>query len=176
MSTAWQPITWIIFHFITNNYNGKYRDKYIDFFESFRSVIPCKICRNHYNKNINETENNIEQNVNEEHIFNWTVKLHNIVNKMNNKKIWSYEDAKTYYNTHNLNYSLIKLFILQYVQKNFKQGPEKTEGLFKMLNSFAYLYPDEEKRNKLIDFKERFQLNRENIRSWLLAFLIIIKN
>jgi hypothetical protein len=97
MSTIWQPITWIIFHFLTKKYNPEYHDKYITFFESFKIIIPCKMCRNHYNQNINNEENSIEKNVNTEHIFNWTVRLHNIVNKDTNKPVLSFYEALQIY-------------------------------------------------------------------------------
>ena len=58
---------------------------------------------------------------------------------------------------------------------NFKKGPEKTENLFKMLKSLAYVYHDREKRDKLIDFTSKFQLNRESLRNWVLAYLVILK-
>lgn len=176
MSTLWQPITWIIFHALTKKYNPIYHDKYITFFESFKIIIPCKMCRNHYNENINNSENSIENNINSEHIFNWTIRLHNTVNKMNHKKVWSYDEASRYYDNMKVKNDLLKIFLLQYVQKNFRQGPEKTEALFRMLNAFVYLYPDEEKRAKLIGFKEKFDLNRDSMKSWLLAVLLIIKN
>jgi hypothetical protein len=45
-----------------------------------------------------------------------------------------------------------------------------------MINTLAYLHPNEDKRNKLIGFKEQFELNRETTRNWLLAILMIIKS
>ena len=56
--------------------------------------------------------------------------------------------------------------VLEYVRNNFKKGPVKTEELFVMLNSMRYIYPEEEKRKKLINM--RTILNRNNIREWLL--------
>ena len=54
MSTTWQPLSWIIFHTLALNYNDNYQQHYINFFETFRKIIPCSICRNHYNQNINK--------------------------------------------------------------------------------------------------------------------------
>ena len=39
----------------------------------------------------------IENNINKDRIFNWTVDLHNTVNKMNHKRTWSYEESNNYY-------------------------------------------------------------------------------
>jgi hypothetical protein len=174
--TEWQRITWIFFHTVTLNYNENYKQEYINFFDSLKVIIPCSICRNHYNNNLNKDHLKIENNINNDRIFKWTIDLHNEVNKMHHKKIWSYEESESYYRHHNFNNKILKFFLLEYIKKNFRKGPEKTENLFKMMRSLPYIYPYEDKRNKLIDFKERFDLNRDSIKNWVLAFLIILKN
>jgi hypothetical protein len=174
--TEWQRITWIFFHTVTLNYNDNYKNEYVNFFDTLKVIIPCSICRNHYNGNLNKDHLRIENNINGDRIFKWTVDLHNEVNKMHHKKIWTYEEAEAYYRNHNFNNKVLKFFLLEYIKKNFKKGPEKTENLFRMMRSLPYIYPYEDKRIKLIDFKERFDLNRDSIKNWLLAFLIILKN
>jgi hypothetical protein len=174
--TEWQRITWIFFHTVSLNYNENYKHEYINFFDSLKVIIPCSICRNHYNDNLNKDHLKIENNINSDRIFKWTVDLHNEVNRMHRKKIWTYEESESYYKKNNFNDKILKFFLLEYIKKNFRKGPEKTENLFKMMRSLPYIYPYEDKRNKLIDFKERFDLNRDSIKNWLLAFLIILKN
>ena len=176
MSTLWQPLTWNIFHIIALNYNEIYRDQYISFFEAFKVIIPCSICKNHYNNNLNNSNLSIENNINKDRIFNWTIDLHNSVNKMNHKKIWSYDEARNYYTNIHLTTKVLKLFIYEFIKANFKKKPEKTINLIKMLQSIAYLHPNEEKRNKLIDFKQKFELNRFIFKKWLIAFILIIEN
>lgn len=177
MDTGWQPVTWQIFHIVSLNYNDSNKEEYKKFFRSFRTIIPCSICRGHYNSNLDKSEMNIENNVNQENIFNWTVLLHNKVNKMHSKKIWSNEEAKNFYSGNRFNiYALFKYFILAYIRSNFRKGPEKTQQLFNMLHSFAYLHPNEDKRKQLIDFTTKFQISRENIKSWLYSFLMLLKN
>lgn len=175
MSTAWQPLSWIIFHTLALNYNDKYHEHYKSFFESFTKIIPCRICRNHYTQNINKSKMTIEENINKDNIFNWTVDLHNSVNKMNYKKVWSHDEAKKYYLKNNFNQKALKIFVFEYVRANFKKNPEKTQNLIKMLNALAYLYPHEQKREKLINFKEKFALNRFTFKNWLTAFVLIIQ-
>jgi len=174
--TEWQQITWNIFHTLTLNYNDNYKQEYIIFFNSLKIIIPCRMCRNHYIENINKENMEIEKNINSDQIFNWTVDLHNSVNKMNKKKIWSYDEARKYYTDNKFNNKLLKFFIFDYIKTNFKKNFEKTTELLKMINTLPYLYPYEEKRNKLIDFKEKFELNRDNIKKWLYTFLIILKS
>ena len=173
--TEWQRATWILFHTIALNYNDQYKVEYVNFFDSLKTTIPCKICRNHYIENINKEHLSFDNNINPERIFNWTIDLHNEVNRMTHKGIWSYDDARNFYTRYNFHNGVLKFVILQYVRANFRKGPEKTEGLFRMLRSIVYLHPDEDRRNKLIGFKEKFELNRETTRNWLLAILMIIK-
>ena len=176
MSTAWQPMTWKVFHMCALFYEENYKDKYIDFFNAFKVIIPCSICRNHFNSNINKEEYSLENNINIDKIFNWTVDLHNLVNKKNHKKIWSYSEAKELYTSMKFDNDLLKFFLFQYIKLNFKKGPEKTENLFKMMRTLPYLNPDKEKRDKLIDFTTKFDINRDNMKSWLIAFCIILKS
>jgi hypothetical protein len=173
--TEWQRITWVFFHTLTLNYNDQYRDKYIEFFDTFKTIIPCKICRNHFNQNISKDNMSIDTNINSDRIFNWTVDLHNSVNKMHHKKIWNYDEARNYYTQNNFNNNILKYIVFEYIRSNFKKGMGKTEKLLIMMRSLPYLHPDENIRNRLIDFKEKFELNRDTIKNWLLAFVLIIK-
>jgi hypothetical protein len=173
--TAWQPATWVLMHTLTNQYNDEFRDEYINFFESLKVIIPCGMCRDHYNGNIANPKFGIGENVNSERIFNWTVDLHNLVNIKTGKKVWSYTEAREYYTQNRFNDGLMRFFMLQYIKTNFRRGFQKNENLFKMLRSLPYLHPDEDKRKQLIDFKNRFELNKDTVRNWLIAFLVILK-
>ena len=55
----WHQLTWKFFHKISLYYDPLYKDYYITFFESFKKLIPCKVCRYHYIEyfNINFYEN-----------------------------------------------------------------------------------------------------------------------
>ena len=73
-------------------------------------------------------------------------------------------------------YFLILIFIFEYIRSNFKKSPIRTNELIRMMNSLPYIHPYLNKRAKLIDFKEKFELNRESMNKWLLAFCIIINS
>ena len=174
--TEWQRITWHLFHTISLNYNDKYKEEYIIFFDTLKTIIPCGTCRNHYIENTSKDDMEIDKNINSDRIFNWTIDLHNSVNKMNRKRIWNHGESRKYYEQHNFNNKTLKFFIYEYIRANFRKNFEKTTQLLRMMNTLPYIYPYEEKRNKLVDFKERFELNRDNIRQWLFAFLLILKS
>jgi len=173
--TSWQPVTWIVMHTAANQYNEQYRDEYINFFEALKVIIPCSICRDHYNGTISKHQFSIHENVNSDKIFNWTVDLHNIVNMMHYKRLWSHQNARDFYTKYPFNNGVLKHFLIQYIRLNYRKNEEKTENLFKLMRSLAYIHPDENKRNQLIDFKNNFELNKDTIRNWLIAFLLILK-
>jgi len=174
--TEWQPITWILFHTLALDYDEIYKDHYINFFESFQTIIPCKTCRNHYKENINNNNMSIINNINKDKIFNWTIDLHNNVNKMNKTKLWTYDEAKIYYSNNKINNNMLKIFIFSYIRTNFRKNPNKTNELIRMIKSVAYIYPEMDKKTKLIDFSEKFELKRDNFKKWLFAFIIILKS
>jgi hypothetical protein len=109
--SVWKQNTWLMFHTISKNYDEQYKTKYEDFFNSFKSVIPCKICRTHYIQNISKPGLLVNENINSERIFNWTIDLHNSVNKSTNRREWSYDEARNYYNTHNFNNHIKRFYI-----------------------------------------------------------------
>lgn len=175
MSTAWKQNTWFMFHQITRRFDETHKDKYKEFFESFHHIIPCRICRNHFIQNSTKPGMTIQDNNNSERIFQWTIDLHNLVNKMHNKQQWDYNRASAFYNGQ-IPFMTAKMFIYEYILYNFRKGSGKTENLFKMLRSLAYIYPDSAKKEKLIDFVNKFDLNRDTMKKWILAYMIILKN
>ena len=59
--TAWQPATWILFHHVAKNYKEEYTPHYVAFFETFKTIIPCRICRTHYIEKLNEEKSTSNQ-------------------------------------------------------------------------------------------------------------------
>jgi len=160
-------LTWNIFHKISLYYNESYKNFYITFFETFKKIIPCKICRNHYIEYMN---NNFYENIDKGTIFYWTIDLHNNINSINNKRLWNYDEAKEYYANYDSN---LNMFLYIYIT-NFK-NKENKEELILMIKSIPYVYYDINKKKELIKFSENFELNCNNMKDWLIAFIIIIK-
>ena len=90
----WGKEGWRFIHFVALAYPNKptQKDKsnYLKFFESLQDVLPCGICAEHFRQNM--IENPIKLDSNKE-LFNWTVDIHNVVNKQNGKKVLTYEKA-----------------------------------------------------------------------------------
>ena len=90
----WGREGWKFIHYVALTYPSKPTEqdkaKYLKFFESLQDVLPCEICAAHFRQNMKEYP--IKMGSNRE-LFNWTVDIHNIVNKQNGKKILTYDEA-----------------------------------------------------------------------------------
>jgi FAD-linked sulfhydryl oxidase len=94
--SLWGPKCWYTLHSIALNYPDKPtqedQNNYRTFFKNLGNVLPCDNCKIHYSQNLVEEELNSAL-ISKKALFNWTVSLHNKVNKMNGKKEYSYEEA-----------------------------------------------------------------------------------
>lgn len=111
----WGPSTWNALHYIALGYptNPTPDDMltYKKFFELVGYVLPCKLCSEHYKKHW--TVLPIDSYLsNRMRLFEWTVKIHNIVNKLNGKKEWTLEEAKRHYLNGGPSYSWINWLLI----------------------------------------------------------------
>jgi len=98
--TTWGPFFWHTMHLVALGYPVKptYAEKRAakEFFESFTHLIPCPICKLHYADHIKQ--NPITPSLDtKKDLFQWTVKIHNLVNKDLNKPEYSDTDAIAFY-------------------------------------------------------------------------------
>lgn len=103
-TTKWGPSGWNLFHNVAINYvpNAENAKRYKVFYENFKYILPCKYCRESYEKFFNETR--IEQFLNNsERLYYWTYLIHNNVNgKLRNQGFKqepnpSYKSIKKHY-------------------------------------------------------------------------------
>ena len=173
---TWQNLTWIFFHKLSLNQEINKNDYYQIFFNTFKVILPCSFCRNHYILMLEDDKNNIKKNISKKNLFNLTIELHNTVNLKTYRKAWGYEEANKHYKTFFLNFDMVKRFLYLYVYYNFKKGPVKTEKLFEMIKSFSHIFPRHHIRKKLIHFQNQIKPNKENFQQWITAYILIIKN
>lgn len=96
----WGPPTWHAIHYIALGYPSRPDDDdratYRAFFELLGRVLPCKLCTGHYAENLKQLplEPHLES---PERLFEWTVLLHNNVNRAAGKREWSVAEAREFY-------------------------------------------------------------------------------
>ena len=93
---VWGPHGWNFLHYVSLDYpyNPTLEDKtkYKAFIESFRDVLPCEVCRKHFRENMEGADFSVILE-SKNSFFRWVVDMHNIVNKKNGKREWSYKEA-----------------------------------------------------------------------------------
>jgi len=97
---SWGEYLWHSIHFISLGYpkNPSSNDKkyYKNFYINLKNVIPCQECSEHYESNLKKY--NIDNYlVNREKLFEWTIIIHNDVNRMLGKSEWNINKAYKYY-------------------------------------------------------------------------------
>lgn len=95
----WGPGAWTFLHSITFQYpevpSDVDKQKYYTFFNSLKNVLPCPICREHYTNNLEKLPLRLD---NRNNLIEWLIDIHNEVNYLNNKKIYSYDEVYEIYN------------------------------------------------------------------------------
>ena len=133
----WGPSLWKIIHFIAKKYPLKpnVRDKNITYqlFKYLALVIPCSHCQKHYITFFTNKPPNLNSSP---ELFQWTVKLHNNVNKINKKKIIGPKIA------FRLNNGITnKEFdnLIKYLYQESNKGSVSKDALIKLVNCLKYL-------------------------------------
>jgi predicted GNAT superfamily acetyltransferase len=96
----WGPHGWKFIHYAAlgypNNPTLQEKNNYKFFYNNLQNILPCLKCRVHYAENIKNDpiDNHLHSNID---LFNWTVDIHNIINREYNKKIYSYDEALAIY-------------------------------------------------------------------------------
>lgn len=93
----WGVHGWKFIHHIAlgypNNPSENEKNNYKSFFILLGNVLPCNICSEHYYENLLRhplTDDVFSSKIN---LINWTIDMHNEVNKKNGKKIYKYDEA-----------------------------------------------------------------------------------
>lgn len=103
----WGIHLWHSIHFVSLGFpkepSNADKTNYKNFYENLPNVIPCQECSEHLKENLNKLpiDNYLDS---PKKLFEWTVLLHNEVNKLLGKREWSIEKAYNYYNDPHFNF------------------------------------------------------------------------
>jgi hypothetical protein len=96
----WGPNAWTFIHLMVLSEKEPFDSSRLKYYEQFftllTSLLPCEACRNHLIENISMMTK-IESIQTKRELFNWTIDLHNRVNKMLGAKQWDFETAYEYW-------------------------------------------------------------------------------
>lgn len=97
---VWGPHLWFSLHTITFSYpfypDSEQKQQMKDFFLSIQHILPCMLCREHYQEHLktNPIEPALESRG---ELVKWLIEVHNSVNKSLGKPEWSVPDAIHHY-------------------------------------------------------------------------------
>jgi len=98
-TNIWGPKAWIFLHTVTMNYPDNPSDlqrlNYRKFFDSLGDVLPCDVCNNNYKFHLKELPLKLGSR---KELEEWLIQMHNKINKLHNKKTYTYNEAKEYLN------------------------------------------------------------------------------
>jgi hypothetical protein len=100
--TAWGPFFWHTIHLVALGYPNEptYAEKRAakEFYESLKFLIPCPICKIHYQEHLKESPVSPSLDTRKD-LFRWTVELHNRVNKDLGKPQYTEAESIEFYNS-----------------------------------------------------------------------------
>lgn len=90
----WGRQAWHFIHMVALSYpdvpTEVDKENYLRFLKSLPHALPCPVCGEHFRENMGKNPPRLE---NRKQFFEWTVDMHNEVNKLNKKKVISYSEA-----------------------------------------------------------------------------------
>lgn len=96
----WGPSLWKIIHCVAmtapSPMHKQNQKEYKEFFKSLGNVIPCSICKNHYQEYIKNHPVNVSSR---KQMVIWTLSLHNHINIMNGQKPWDLDILYAFYDS-----------------------------------------------------------------------------
>ena len=93
----WGPTTWKFIHIVAtaypNNPTEEQKQYYKNFFHSIPYIIPCHKCSANFKKNLVELPLTEEIFQSRDYLLDWTIDMHNLVNKELGKPVLTYMEA-----------------------------------------------------------------------------------
>ena len=116
----WGPHGWKFLHYLSFGYPSEptteQKNHYKTFFTSLQHVLPCSVCAKHYSQNL--VEYSLDEALeSRDSLIRWVIDIHNDVNEMKGKKIYSYDEAIKLYTTKetSLIFKIILVLILLFL-------------------------------------------------------------
>ena len=87
---VWGKEGWRFIHYVAVTYHPSKKEEYLKFFQNLPEILPCPVCGEHFKQNMAKLPPRMDSN---QTLFEWSVDMHNLVNKENGKKIYTYDQA-----------------------------------------------------------------------------------
>jgi len=174
MGLSWGPSTWYVLHLLSLTWKQELVPLYIRFLTLMSKTIPCIICRRHFNRNIRKTGGIVNNCRDKDRMIKWVIDSHNMVNRKNGKKVYTYEKAKSfYYGNGKLVYkrNLFMTFLREYIVYNFRFSRQRSIGMMRILGQ---IFPFEGRRERFKKYLVNKNIGSIGIMRWLKGYKKIL--
>ena len=153
LTSVWGPGMWHYLHTMSFNYpiNPSSADKlhYKNFITTLQYTLPCKYCRTNLVKNLKQFPIKVSDMENRENFSKYVYNLHEIINKMLNKKSGlSYADVRERYEHFRSRCTEENMKVFKYKKMQTKKEKGCTEPLYgKKSKCIIKIVPQSAKQN-----------------------------
>ena len=172
---TWGPPSWRFIHFITLGYpkNPSDNDKnnYKLFLTMISNILPCSICNSHFKENLIKYPLSDEVLSTRINLFNWSIDMHNEVNKSHSKKTISYEEGlDIYYNSNIDNIERIS----NTSNINNSNESQKDSQMNKIMQIKQLLVEQKQKQKQFEQKQKQLKKQENNYKYYIIIFIIFI--
>jgi hypothetical protein len=174
LTSVWGPMLWSYLHTMSFNYpvepTKQNKKHYMNFILNLQNVLPCKYCRMNLTKNLKQLPLTMKTMENRETFSRYIYDLHELVNKMLNKKSGlTYTDVRDRYEnfrsrcTEDKDKQITQILKPMKINKNKTKKNMKEKGCTKPLygkksKCIIHIVPQENKG-------ETFQMDKKCVKS-----------
>jgi hypothetical protein len=135
LTSVWGPSMWHVLHTISFNYpntpSTEEKQNYMNFIKSLRHVLPCMYCRINFKNNLKSLPLTMDNMKNRETFSKYIYNLHEVVNKMLNKKsgltYCKVRETYEHFRARCTNETDKKVFNIKKINKTVKKQHKKKE-------------------------------------------------
>ena len=168
---SWGPHAWKFIHIVALAYPVKptLEDKqnYKRFYTTIGDIIPCAHCKEHYKEHLIKNPITDDVLMNRKKLLNWTIDIHNEVNKLTGKTTYDYDTAIELIKR---NYECSPASPASPAKENNKPVIEKLENTVNKNNNIIVNKTDNIKIIEEINNEK----NNDNIKYIILFILIVV--
>jgi len=168
---TWGPLLWNFLHCIPFELTKKNANNFIMLFKKLSYMIPCNICREHYNNFYDKYPLN-KSNILDLKI--WVLNLHNNINKNLNKIEYTLDKSnKTHKKINNISFlNFIIIFLNSKIDKEVDMLEYLNIKLF--FNIISDIYPNKNIKNKFREVEDNI-FNIYDLKKWFYNYIEHIK-
>ena len=171
----WGPWAWHLLHSVSINDQEKISpeeiDDYILFYKTIGRILPCVMCRYHYDM-LTRNRPLYSSNLTRAKLIEWTWQLHNYVNEITNKDIKVSLKENIQLNKAVDNKQIFNFLNSLFNYINLEMSFEELLTYLTFLKTMSNIYPDRQVRNKLKQYIHELDIigSPQQLKKWYFKY------